>query len=44
MCADVEQVYVHVHKNNRAAQDLYQKMGFKVIILITVFLVLFCLA
>nr|XP_043627272.1 uncharacterized protein LOC122598860 isoform X2 [Erigeron canadensis] len=26
-----EQVYVHVHKNNLAAQELYQKIGFKVV-------------
>lgn len=25
-----EQVFVHVHKNNKAAQNLYQKMGFQV--------------
>ncbi|KAK9073673.1 hypothetical protein SSX86_006267 [Deinandra increscens subsp. villosa] len=27
----VEQVYVHVHRNNIAAQELYQKLGFKVV-------------
>ncbi|KAI7747830.1 hypothetical protein M8C21_005889 [Ambrosia artemisiifolia] len=27
----VGQVYVHVHRNNIAAQDLYQKIGFKVV-------------
>ncbi|KAI3670731.1 hypothetical protein L1987_87727 [Smallanthus sonchifolius] len=26
-----EQVYVHVHRNNIAAQELYQKIGFKVV-------------
>ncbi|EXB38949.1 hypothetical protein L484_027384 [Morus notabilis] len=25
----VEQVYVHVHRHNKAAQELYQKMGFE---------------
>ncbi|KAH9652683.1 N-acetyltransferase domain-containing protein [Citrus sinensis] len=29
---DVEQVYVHVHRNNIAGQQLYKKMGFKVIL------------
>ncbi|KAK1551166.1 hypothetical protein Q3G72_031310 [Acer saccharum] len=28
---DVQQVYVHVFKNNRPAQELYQKMGFKMV-------------
>ncbi|GKC40604.1 acyl-CoA N-acyltransferase, partial [Tanacetum coccineum] len=27
----VEQVYVHVHRNNIAAQELYEKIGFKVV-------------
>ena len=27
----VEQVFVHVHRNNGPAQELYQKMGFEVI-------------
>ncbi|XP_071731987.1 GCN5-related N-acetyltransferase 6, chloroplastic [Rutidosis leptorrhynchoides] len=27
----VEQVYVHVHRNNIAAQELYQKIGFTVV-------------
>lgn len=27
----VEQVYVHVHRKNVAAQELYQKMGFEVV-------------
>lgn len=27
----VEQVYVHVHRKNIAAQELYQKMGFEVV-------------
>jgi ribosomal protein S18 acetylase RimI-like enzyme len=31
LVAGVEQVYVHVHKNNSVAQELYQKTGFKVI-------------
>ena len=26
----VEQVYVHVHRSNKSAQELYQKMGFEV--------------
>lgn len=28
---DVEQVYVHVHRNNIAGQQLYKKMGFKMV-------------
>ena len=28
--AGVEQVYVHVYRDNRAAQELYRKMGFEV--------------
>ncbi|XP_024017161.1 uncharacterized protein LOC21410006 [Morus notabilis] len=27
----VEQVYVHVHRHNKAAQELYQKMGFEIV-------------
>lgn len=27
----IEQVYVHVHKNNIPARELYQKMGFKMV-------------
>lgn len=27
----VENVYVHVHRNNRPAQELYEKMGFEII-------------
>lgn len=27
----VEQVYVHVHRNNLVAQELYQKTGFEVV-------------
>ncbi|KAL1205189.1 GCN5-related N-acetyltransferase 6 [Cardamine amara subsp. amara] len=27
----VEQVYVHVHRNNSIAQELYQKTGFKIV-------------
>ncbi|PON55591.1 FkbH domain containing protein, partial [Trema orientale] len=27
----VEQVYVHVYRDNRAAQELYRKMGFEVV-------------
>lgn len=30
VCAGVEQVYVHVHRNNLVAQELYQKTGFEV--------------
>lgn len=30
LVAGVEQVYVHVHKNNSVAQELYQKTGFEV--------------
>lgn len=29
-CAGVEQVYVHVHRYNSVAQELYQKTGFQV--------------
>lgn len=28
---DVELVYVHVHRNNIAGQQLYKKMGFKMV-------------
>lgn len=28
--AGIEQVYVHVHRNNLPAQALYQKIGFEV--------------
>ncbi|KAH7572061.1 hypothetical protein JRO89_XS04G0195600 [Xanthoceras sorbifolium] len=28
---DVQQVYMHVHKNNRPAQELYQKLGFEMV-------------
>lgn len=31
MSDGVEKVYVHVHKNNIAAQELYKKMGFKIV-------------
>lgn len=34
-----EQVFVHVHRNNKPAQLLYQKMGFEVV----PFLFAFCL-
>lgn len=27
----VEQVYVHVHRHNRAARELYRKMGFEIV-------------
>ncbi|GLT74292.1 hypothetical protein SLA2020_460970 [Shorea laevis] len=27
----IEQVYVHVHRNNRPAKELYQKMGFEMV-------------
>uniref|UniRef100_A0A2N9HDH9 N-acetyltransferase domain-containing protein n=1 Tax=Fagus sylvatica TaxID=28930 RepID=A0A2N9HDH9_FAGSY len=27
----VEQVYVHVHRSNKSAQELYQKMGFEIV-------------
>jgi len=30
-----EQVYVHVHRNNIAAQELYEKLGFKMVELAT---------
>jgi ribosomal protein S18 acetylase RimI-like enzyme len=26
----MEQVYVHVHRSNKSAQELYQKMGLEV--------------
>ncbi|XP_048443438.1 uncharacterized protein LOC103950278 isoform X2 [Pyrus x bretschneideri] len=29
--ADVEQIYVHVHKKNKPAQELYHKLGFEII-------------
>lgn len=29
--AGAEQVYVHVNRNNIAAQELYQKIGFEVV-------------
>ncbi|KAJ4708741.1 Acyl-CoA N-acyltransferases (NAT) superfamily protein [Melia azedarach] len=28
---DVEQVYVHVHRNNKPARELYEKIGFKIV-------------
>jgi hypothetical protein len=36
----VEQVYVHVHRSNKSAQELYQKMGFEVMWMQLIFIVL----
>ena len=38
--AGVEQVYVHVHRSNIPALELYQKMGFEVMRMITCILLL----
>ncbi|KAI3495700.1 hypothetical protein L1887_38046 [Cichorium endivia] len=35
MSDGVEQVYVHVHRKNTAAQELYKKIGFKIVDLAT---------